>query len=173
MLYFLLVVLVSPTDDHIFSVLYNQGAHAAIAEVEALGVTPYDFGMNLAESNQLERANTWFRHMSQVSNDPSYVIGNIWVLRSAGDFSAATKQANNLSNSSDELTRARSKYILGLLYKDLGSERFAQSELREAQSIYNGLGKEGGVNLCTEALNSSNNKITSPPFAPPTDEGDA
>lgn len=154
--------------DRIFDTLFTNGALAAAAEVETYGVTTYDFGFDLLEMGLKEKAHTWFSAHSQINNDLNFAFGKAWVEMELGNLLEAMRTANNLLSSSEGIAKARTHYLLGVIYIKSGSLDYGRNELNNALLIYTELSKNGGIDLCNRLLSSTKTIIID--FDPPRDD---
>ena len=101
-----------------------------------------------------------------------------WAYRALGDSVTARIFALEGVDSSTPLARARGRYILALLSHDERDTNQAIHHIELARSLYDSLGRTGGVDLCNSLLVQLSNasKRTGgmgPGAEPPRDDGDA
>jgi len=126
---------------------------AAIARVEARGVTPYDFGLDLLAAGQPEKAKLWFKNLATSTRDLKYLYGLAWVLRRGGENGKAQSAGKYiLENEPTPLIRARVLYLLGAINLDERLLSEARENLQEGLKAYAALEKAGGQFVCLNKL---------------------
>lgn len=166
------------TVNSIFQTLYNEGARAAIQEVNTSNVTAYDFGMDLLDMGMHSKALSWLDAMILAEeNKNKYKFGKAWVQLEGGKIHSALTTVNEIiqDQSSDRLDRARAHYMLAVFHLQVGSPYF-NSEVSLAESLYEELGLNGGIILCQSLSNSQSQSKVDPdsiPIPPPRDDGDS
>lgn len=143
-----------PEVDHIFQVLYSQGARAASSALEVDGVSAFDFGMDLLLAGETTLAYNWYSALVKAGEDKdASLLGQAWVEKTRGDALSAMKTVNELlRDSTSSLQIARAHYLLGVIFRETGSDHYGRLELAKAHRIYASLGKAGGMQLCSEAM---------------------
>lgn len=169
--------------DDIFLKIDKGLIEQAKAQLQSSGSTPYDFGLDLLAQGRGLEAEDWFLEM--ISNDVNgqtafYKIGLAWTYRSLGNSSLAMSEIQEMLQSGDLLVQARSNYLQGLLYIDLGETFRGRQHLEQSLTLYNHLGKKGGADMCSNVLQhlsrafgKSSGVTTGLPSPPPRDDRDA
>ena len=137
----------------VFSGLHVD-AGPAIASVEAKGVTPYDFGLDLVDAGMPEKAIEWYRTLGIATKDPQYLYGLAWVKWKTGDYAGAVKDAYFLIHKDPPpLIRARTYYLLGSVNLEQRRLTDAKRELHMGLETYKAIpNKFGGQYLCLTLL---------------------
>ena len=132
----------------------NIDVSAAIARVEAMGIAPYDFGVDLLVAGKIDEAKKWFEALGIATNEPKYVYGLAWVKRRTGDNHGAMKDAHYLLHKNPSpLLRARTLYMLGTISIDERNIQEAKVYLKDAFEVYGSLkNKFGGQYLALSML---------------------
>lgn len=126
---------------------------AAIARVEAKGITPYDFGRDLLVAGEGEKAKQWYQSLAIATKEPQYLYGLAYVKRQTGDNHGALKDAYFLMHKNPpQLIRARTLYLLGGINLDERRFEEARKNLQEGLEAYAQLNKFGGQYLCLSMM---------------------
>ncbi len=146
-------------DEEIADVFDGIDVTAALARVEARGVTPYDFGFYLLRQGHPDKAKEWFVAVGIDAarkgdkDRGKYIYGLAWVKWVTGDNKGAIEDVKYvLARKPSPLIRARSLYLLGAVSVDEHQFEDARANLRAGQSAYKALGKDGGQFLCFSML---------------------
>jgi len=122
----------------------------AIEAIEARGITPYDFGMDLFAAGDVEGAKKWFQTLAIATEDLQYLYGLAWVKWKTGDTLGALQDCAYIlsQESASDLLRARIHYLMGSSSFDGREMEKAEKYFRKGIELYKKLGKYGGQYLC-------------------------
>jgi len=148
-------------DEEIANVFDGIDISNALAQLEAKGVTPYDFGFQLMGSGHPDKAKEWFVaagiHLARTGADmeqkSKFVYGLAWMKWITGDASGAIEDAKYiLAHKPPPLIQARTFYLLGAVSVDEHAFEDADFNLNAGIKAYGDLKRPGGQYLCASML---------------------
>ena len=140
-------------ENEIANVFDGIDLSAALARVEAKGVTPYDFGFLLLRRGHPDKAKEWFVAVGIQTKDLQYVYGLAWSKLATGDNQGAAADAKYiLARKPSPKIKARTLFLLGTINVDEHNFKEAHDYLNAGLKAYEELNLPGGQYLCTTML---------------------